>query len=205
MKINILLVFLHTLNTKQEHIIIAHIPRLLLKKFNFFSLTDTEKKPDENKFGRYCTFLLIDDDNHSNVLVSEKNKYYIKHGDNRSIYVNILNEFKDIKKSYKINVIDLTNNYYNIDKSGTKKHCTILLIDDINTSRIFISEKNMYYIRYDDDDCDETVYCKILSDLNCIESDRNDIENLNNNDGYKHDITLLVEESKIFICENLTC
>ena len=63
----------------------------------------------------------------------------------------------------------------------------------------------MYYIRYDDDDCDEIVYCKILSDLNCIESDRNDIENLNNNDGYKHDITLLVEESKIFICENLTC
>ena len=135
----------------------------------------------------------------------KKNKYYIKHGDNRSIYVNILNEFKDIKKSYKINVIDLTDNYYNIDKSGTKKHCTILLIDDINTSRIFISEKNMYYIRYDDDDCDETVYCKILSDLNCIESERNDIENLNNNGGYKHDITLLVEESKIFICENLTC
>ena len=44
MKINILLVFLHTLGTKQEYIIIAHIPRLLLKKFNFFSLTDTEKK-----------------------------------------------------------------------------------------------------------------------------------------------------------------
>ena len=50
----------------------------------------------------------------------KKNKYYIKHGDNRSIYVNILNEFKDIKKSYKINVIDLTNNYCNIDKSDTK-------------------------------------------------------------------------------------
>ena len=31
----------------------------------------------------------------------------------------------------------------------------------------------MYYIRYDDD-CDEKVYCKILSDLNLIESDRND-------------------------------
>ena len=113
---------------------------------------------DENKISRYCTILLIDDDNHSKIFVSEKNKYYIKYGDNRSIYINILNEFKDIKKSYKINVIDLTDNYYNIDKSGTKKYCTILLIDDINTSRIFISEKNMFYVRYDNDDCDEIVH-----------------------------------------------
>ena len=36
MKINILLVFLHTLNTKQKYIIIARIPKLLLKKNNFF-------------------------------------------------------------------------------------------------------------------------------------------------------------------------
>ena len=136
-------------------------------------------------------------------LFLKKNKYYIKYGNNRSIYINILNGFKDIKKSYKVNVIDLTNNYYNIDKSDIKKYCTILLIDDINTSRIFISEKIMYYIRYDDDDCDETVYYKILSDLNRIESDRNDIVNLINIDGYKHGITLLVDDSKIFICENL--
>ena len=125
---------------------------------------------------------MTDGDNHSKTFVSEKNKYYIKYGDNRSIYVNILNEFKDIKKSYKINVIDLTDNYYNIDKSDIKKYCTILLIDDINTSRIntsriFISEKCMHYIRYDDD-CDEKVYYKILNDLNRIESDRNDIVNL---------------------------
>ena len=136
-------------------------------------------------------------------LFLKKNKYYIKYGNNRSIYINILNGFKDIKKSYKVNVIDLTNNYYNIDKSDIKKYCTILLIDDINTSRIFISEKIMYYIRYDDDDCDETVYYKILSDFNRIESDRNDIVNLINIDGYKHGITLLVDDSKIFICENL--
>ena len=122
---------------------------------------------------------MTDGDNHSKTFVSEKNKYYIKYGDNRSIYVNILNEFKDIKLSYKINIIDLTDNYYNIDKSDIKKYCTILLIDDINTSRInisiiFISEKYMHYIRYDDDDCDEKVYCKILNDLNRIESNRND-------------------------------
>ena len=158
---------------------------------------------DENKFGRYSTILLIDDDNHGKIFVSEKNKYYIKYGYNRSINVNILNEFKDTKKSYKINVIDLTNNYYNIYKSDTKKYCTVLLINDINASRIFISEKNMQYLIYDDDDCDETVYYKILSDLNHIESDRNDIANLINNDGYKHDITLLIEESKIFNCKNI--
>ena len=62
----------------------------------------------------------------------------------------------------------------------------------------------MYYIRYDDDDdCDVIVYYKILSDLDPTESNRNDIVNLINNDGYEHEITLLVDVSKIFICENL--
>ena len=58
----------------------------------------------------------------------------------------------------------MTDNYYKVDKSVIKKYCSILLIDDINTSRIFISEKNMYYIRYDndDDDCDESDF-KTLS------------------------------------------
>ena len=143
MKINILLVFLHTLSTKEEYII-------------NFSLTHIKKWMKINVVD-ICTILLIDDDNHSKIFVPETNKYYIKYGDNRSIYANILNELKGIKTSYKINVIDLSDNYYNIDKSDTKKYCTILLIDDIITSRIFISEKNMYYIRYDDDNCDETV------------------------------------------------
>ena len=57
--------------------------------------------------------------------------------------MHILNRFKDIKKSYEINVTDLTDNYYNIDKSDIKKYCTILLIDDIKTIRIFISGKSM--------------------------------------------------------------
>ena len=58
----------------------------------------------------------------------------------------------------------MTDNYYKVDKSVIKKYCSILLIDDINTSRIFISEKNMYYIRYDndDDDCDESDFKTLL-------------------------------------------
>ena len=117
----------------------------------------------KNKFSKYCIFFLIDDNNHSKIFIFEQNKYYIRYDDNKSICINILNSFKDIKKSYKINVIDLTNNYYNVNKSDIKKYCTILEIDDINTSRIFISEKkNMYYIRHDDDwDCDESLYYKI--------------------------------------------
>ena len=91
------------------------------------------------------------------------------------------------------------------NKSDIKKYCTILLIDDINTSRIFISEKNMYYIRYDDDDCDETVCYKILGNIDHIETDRNDIVNLIDSDNRKDDITLLVDNSKIFICERLWC
>ena len=39
---------------------------------------------DENKF-RYCTLLLIDDDNHSKISISEKDKYCIR-GDNKSIF-----------------------------------------------------------------------------------------------------------------------
>ena len=73
------------------------------------------------------------------------------------------------------------------------------MIDDINTSRIFISEENMYYIRYDDDDCDETVYYKILGDIDRIESDRNDIVNLIDSNNRKHDITLLVDNSAIYL------
>ena len=100
----------------------------------------------KNKFSKYCTFFLIDDNNHSKIFIFEQNKYYIRYDDNKSICINILNSFKDIKKSYKINVIDLTNNYYNVNKSDIKKYCTILEIDDINTSRIFISEKKKYVL-----------------------------------------------------------
>ena len=148
--------------------------------------------------------LLIDDNNQSKIFVSKKYKYYCEYGNNRSIQVNILNEFKDIKKSHEI-VIDLSDNHYDIYKSDIKKYCIISLIDDINTSRIFISEKNMYYIRYDDDDCDETVYYKILGDIDRIESGRNNIVNLIDSDNRKHHIALLVDNSKIFMCESLWC
>ena len=148
---------------------------------------------------------MIDDDNHSKIFISEKYKYYIIHGDNKLIWINIFNSFKGIQKSYETIVIDLTDNYYNIDKSDTKKDCTILLRDDIKTIRIFIFDKDMCYTRYDDDedDCNESVYYKILNDFDCIEkSYRNSIANLISNDNYKHDITLLVDDSKTFIFEN---
>ena len=99
----------------------------------------------------------------------------------------------------------MSDNHYDIYKSDMKKYCTILLIDDINTSRIFISEENMYYIRFDDDDCDETVYYKILGDIDRIESGRNNIVNLIDSDNRKHHIALLVDNSKIFMCESLWC
>ena len=93
---------------------------------------------DKNNF-RYCTFLLINNDNHSKIFVSEKNKYYIR-SENKSIHIQILNEFKDIRKSHKINFFDTTNicykiddithNYYKINRPHIIKNCTILLIDD---------------------------------------------------------------------------
>ena len=102
---------------------------------------------DKNNF-RYCTLLLINDDNHSKIFISEKNKYYIK-SDNKSIHIKILNEFKDIRKSYRINVDDITDNYYKIDKFHIIKNCTIWLIDDDDHSKIFISEKHLSYTSND--------------------------------------------------------
>ena len=94
---------------------------------------------------------MIDGYNHNKLFISEKNKYYIR-DDNKSIQVQILNEFKDIKKSYGINVYDITNsncykidditiNYYKIDEPYIIKHCTILLIDYDDHSKMFISKK----------------------------------------------------------------
>ena len=142
---------------------------------------------------------MTDDDNHSKIFISEKNKSYIDYGDNGSIYVNILNSFKDIRKSYEINVKDTTDNYYKIDISGIKKNCTILMTDYFHTGRMYISEKNMYYIRYDDND-DKLVHYKILNDFEYFASVRNNIVKLINNDRLEHDITLLVDDIRMFIC-----
>ena len=170
---------------------------------------------DRNKF-RYCTLLLIDDYNHSKIFISKKNKYNIR-DDNKSIHVKILNRFKDIRKSYEINVNvkDITDNYYKIDKSCIIRHNNI-------------SEKNIYYISYDyddyyddyydyyddyydyyddyydyyDDDDELVYYNKPLNDFERLVSVKNNIVNLINNDNYRHNITLLVDDFKILICEN---
>ena len=181
--------------------------------------TIEELKMEENKL-RYCTILLIDDDKHCKIFISEKSKYYIKN-DNESIYTEILNEFKDIRKSYKINFKDnIFNKYYNVDyEPNNMKHCTILLIDDDNHSKIFICEKNLYnigvkhyvydnyhdYINGDYDDyCYELFYIP-LNNFECLVSGNNNITNLikNNNNNYGHKITLLVDNINIFIYENV--
>ena len=59
---------------------------------------------EENKF-RYWKILLIDNDSNSKIYISEKNKYYIRNY-NKSVHMKVLNKFRDIKKSYKINVND---------------------------------------------------------------------------------------------------
>ena len=104
-------------------------------------------KMEENKF-RYCKILLIDNDSNSKIFISEKNKYYVRNY-NKSIHIKILNKFRDIKKSYKINVNDTSDNYYKADIDCIKKHWTILLIDDYDHSKIFVSKKNLYYTTID--------------------------------------------------------
>ena len=101
---------------------------------------------------KYFKLLLIDDDNNSKIFVSELNKYYIR-GCNKSIHVKILNKFEDINSyiSHKISVIDMTSGYYENYKYFALKHCTILLTDDNNHSKIFISKKNSYFTSKDCD------------------------------------------------------
>ena len=166
-------------------------------------------------------------------LFLKKNKFYINKDDNESIQVKILNKFKDIRKPYEKSVCvkDITGNYYKIDKHRIIiRHCTFLLIDDDNHSRIFISENFFYYIydgEYyggnfcDDDDndddyyddfcdfCDDyyhddklVYYNKPLSDFKRLESAKNNnIVNLINNN-YRHKVALLVDDYRIFICED---
>ena len=162
--------------------------------------------------------LLIDGDNHCKIFISEKSKYCIKN-DNESMDIEIWNEFKDIRKSYKINVKDMSDKYYNIDyEPNNIKHCTVLLIDDDDDSKIFISEKKLYNIEarhnvynnydnyingdHDDDDYYELFYIP-LNNFEHLVSSKNNITNLiKNNNNYRHKITLLVDNINIFICKN---
>ena len=193
------------------------------------TFTTDELNMEENKF-RYCIILLIDDDNHCKIFIVEKSKYYIKN-DNKSVYIEILNEFKDIRKSHKIIVKDIINKYYNIDyEPNNMKYCKILLIDDDDHSKIFISKKKLYNVgvkHYVYDNCDDYYYKLFyipLNDferlvlvknniINLIENKpsnyferlvlaKNNIVNLIKSDNYRHNITLLLDNINIFICEN---
>ena len=95
---------------------------------------------EENKF-RYCKILLIDNNSNSKIFISEKNKYSVRNY-NKSIHIKILNKFRNIKKSYKVNVNDTSDNYYKTNIDCIKKHCSTLLIDDDDHSKIFISKNN---------------------------------------------------------------
>ena len=128
---------------------------------------------------KYCTLLLIDDDKNCKMFISELNKYYIK-GRNKIIHIKILDKFRGINKSHKINVIGTADNYYKNDKYFAIKNCTIILIDDNDHSKIFISEKNSYFISKDCD-YDNYDYCDYYydDDYNCYDD--------NNDDYYDYD------------------
>ena len=112
------------------------------------------------------------------------------------------------------------------------------IIDDDNHSKIFISEKNLYCIRYnvnkhyyyndydndyDDYDFDDDYFNyhndfiinyydillyynnnnKPLNDFERLVSVKNNTVNSINNDNHKRNITLLVDNFRVFICENV--
>ena len=53
----------------------------------------------DKKQNRYSTLLLINDNNHSKIYISEENKYYIR--SDGSVRLKTFNEFESIRKSYK--------------------------------------------------------------------------------------------------------
>ena len=113
----------------------------------------------------------------------------------------------------------MSDKYYNIDyEPNNIKHCTVLLIDDDDDSKIFISEKKLYniearhnvynnYDNYINGDHDDDYYYELfyipLNNFEHLVSSKNNITNLiKNNNNYRHKITLLVDNINIFICKN---
>ena len=113
------------------------------RKINVIDESDNYHcKSDGSDDIKHCTILLIDDDNHSNIFISEKNVYTIKHfdyydsdddsndydsdDDYDGIYYNIpFNDFKhlvSVKHNYIVNLINKDN----------RKHNITLLVNDSN-------------------------------------------------------------------------
>ena len=134
---------------------------------------------NKNKF-RYCTLLLINDDNHSKIFVSEKNKYYTR-GVYKSIHIKILSEFEDIRKSYKFISSNMTDNYYRIDEPHIIKNCTILLIDDDDHSKVFFFGKKLYYTSNDCNNFGVDVDDYIFSDYEFFDEDYGDYDYYDDN------------------------
>ena len=62
----------------------------------------------------------------------------------------------------------------------------------------------MHYIRYNDDDddnCDKSMYYVILNNFKRLLLVKNNNVNLMDNDKFKHNIILLVDDIRMFICE----
>ena len=120
--------------------------------------------------------------------------YYIRNY-NKSIHIKILNEFRDIKKSYKINVHDTTETYYKTNKLCIKKHSTILLIDDYDHSKMFISKKKLYYTSKD---------CKYFGvdvddyEFNDYEFFDEDYENYGYDDDYDDDCYYVYDDNDFY-------
>ena len=149
--------------------------QIIMKKKIFFSLLYIKLNRKQPK--NYM-LLLIDDVNNSVIYASDINKYYITH--NQSIYIRSLDKFRYINKSNKINAIDTSDNYYNVmdtsDNYFAIKSCTILLIDDNDHSKIFISKKNSYFNNRDREylDTDDSDY--EVNKYEFFEEDYNDYD-----------------------------
>ena len=149
------------------------------------------KIDDEPYIIKHYTLLLIDDDDHSKKFLSEKNLYYI------------CNNFDDV---YDVDGYDYSN--YDVDSYD--------YFDDYYGDYDYFDDDydddyNYYYCEHDDDDYDNdyfyydddydklAYYKKPLNYFEHLISIKNNVVNSSNNDDYNQNITLIINNCRIYI------
>ena len=146
---------------------------------NYYKIDDITNnnyyyKNDKFCITKYCTILLIDEDDHSKIFISEKSLYYSSN-DYNDFGVDDYDYYDENYGEYDYYYDDYDNDYYYFDDDFNNKYCS-------------------YGYDYDyDDGYDKLVYYK--KPFNYFErlvSVKNNIENWIYNDDYDEDITLII-------------
>ena len=125
---------------------------------------------------------IIDDDNHSKIFIFEKNLYCIRYNVNKHYYYN------DYDNDYDDD--DFDDDDFNYHNDFIVNYYDILLYNNNNNNNNSNNNNN-------------NNNNKPLNDFERLVSVKNNTVNSINNDNHKRNITLLVDNFRVFICENV--